>query len=156
MSYGISKNQVKYIQVMRRRVFGDDREAYLEMLWGVAKVRSCLDLTGPKIKLVIRHLEKCLGIRPPAPQDRRLHTRAPQPQGKPAPLKATALQVYEIRRLWGLYAEAADKERALRNWLQGRNWPASPEWLTLPQAQRVIEALKRMVLRVQARKSAHE
>ena len=67
----ISNAQVKKIKVMQRKL-GLDDDAYREMLWGVARVKSCKELKGPKIQLVIKHLEHCVGraSRPPQRQER--------------------------------------------------------------------------------------
>lgn len=148
MTYGISPRQIKFIKTMSRQVFGGDDAAYREMLWGVARVKSCKELKGAKIDVVIRHLEKCLGKQAPEPGDRRLHSRAPKPlAGKPVQPRATARQVYEIRELWNLVSRAADKEKALRSFLSNRFKVSAMEWLTLPQASKVIEGLKQMVKR---------
>jgi phage gp16-like protein len=127
----ISAPQIQKIKVMQRKL-GLDDDAYREMLWGVAKVKSCKELKGPKIQLVMKHMEKCLGIEG--------KTSQPRPQ------------VREIRRLWGRVSRVAQEwgpesrqaHQALKTFLWGRFKVAAPEWLTLPQAQRVIEALKAM------------
>ncbi len=64
MSQVINPKQIRKIKTMAGKIFGRDDEAYREMLWGVAKVKSCTELGGIKIDLVIKHLEKCLGQRP--------------------------------------------------------------------------------------------
>lgn len=61
MTITITPAQIKYIKTMSRQVFGNDDEAYREMLQAQARVKTCKDLQGPKIDLVIRHLEKSLG-----------------------------------------------------------------------------------------------
>jgi hypothetical protein len=147
LSYSISKRQIKYIKTMSRQVFGGDDEAYREMLWAVAKVKSCKDLKGAKIDLVIGHLEKCIGKRPPEPGDRRVHTRAPVPPQPAKPAWATARQVYEIRELWNIVSRAADKEKALRKFLWNRFGVSALKWLSLTEAQKIIEGLKAMVSR---------
>lgn len=149
----ISSAQVKKIKVMQRAM-GLDDDAYREMLWGVARVKSCKELTGPKIQLVMKHLEKCLGqdYQPvPPTENRKLKTGN-------RPLRATEAQLVNIRRLWGRVSRAAQEwgpesrqaHQALMTFLWGRFKVAAPEWLTLPQAQRVIEALKAMGQRREA------
>lgn len=133
----ISRGQIKKIKVLQRAV-GLDDDDYREMLWGVARVKSCKELRGPKIQLVIKHLEKCLGIE--------------GKNGKPRP------QVREIRRLWGRMSRVAQEwgpesrqaHQALNRFLLKRFQTAAPEWLTAPQASKVIEALKAMGRRGQA------
>ena len=57
-----------------------------------------------------------------------------------------------IRRLWGRVSRVAQEwgpesrqaHEALKTFLWRRFQVPAPEWLTLPQAQRVIEALKAM------------
>lgn len=158
MTYGISWKQIKFIKTMSRQVFGGDDAAYREMLWGVARVKSCKELKGAKIDVVIRHLEKCLGKQAPEPGDRRLHSRAPNPPRPPLSKggvsRATARQVYEIRELWAIVSRAADKEKALRSFLLNRFKVSAMEWLTLPQASKVIEGLKQMVRRANTAEEA--
>ncbi|MBM4301631.1 MAG: regulatory protein GemA [Deltaproteobacteria bacterium] len=145
----ISKGQIKKIKVLQRAVgLGDD--GYREMLWGVARVKSCKDLKGPKISLVIKHLEKCLGKQGSGVRG--------QGSARNLPLKATEAQLLTIRRLWGRVSragqewgpESAQAHQALKAFLWGRFKAAAPEWLTLAQAQRVIEAIKAMGRREQA------
>jgi hypothetical protein len=155
----ISKGQIKKIKVMQRAA-GLDDDLYREMLWGLARVRSCKDLKGPKVQLVIKHLERCLGVgrasRPPQGYKRTAGgTPAPldaRPTGPPGPLRATADQLEHIRRLWGRVSRAAQEwgpesaqaHQALKTFLWGRFKAAAPEWLTLAQASKVIEAIKAM------------
>jgi hypothetical protein len=150
MAQEISPRQVKYIKAMSRRVFGADDEAYREMLWRVVKVKSCRDCSRLKASLVIEHLEKCLGIRKAGQRDRRLHSRAPAPARPAAQARASARQVYEIRERWGRVSRAVDQEQALRHFLGRMRLPQAVEWLSLPQAQKVIEALKQMARRAGA------
>lgn len=139
----ISKPQIKKIKTLQRAV-GLDDDGYREMLWGVARVKSCKDLKGPKIQVVIKHLERCAGQIPPNPP-------LPKGGGK-GPLRATPDQLEHIRRLWGRVSRVAQEwgpesrqaHEALNKFLWRRFQKAAPEWLTLPQAQRVIEALKAM------------
>ena len=139
MSYVISPGQIKYIKTMSRQVFGGDDYAYREMLRGLAQVKSCKDLKGAKIGVVIRHLEKCLGRRTP---ERRTPPRR-------IGARATAEQLEEIRRRWDSISLARPwkREGALRKFLQRRFHVAAPERLTLPLAQKVIEGLKAMAAR---------
>lgn len=156
----ISKPQIKKIKVLQRAVGLDDDE-YREMLWGVARVRSCKDLKGPKIDLVIRHLERCLGQegkRGKGEKEVRTTGYKPVPPTPNSPLRATEAQLINIRRLWGRVSRVAQEwgpesrqaHQALNKFLWGRFQVAAPEWLTLAQAQRVIEALKAMGQRRQA------
>jgi hypothetical protein len=139
----ITKPQIKKIKVLQRAV-GLDDDGYREMLWGVARVKSCKELQGPKIDLIIRHLEKCAGKITPSPA---VHKGI----GK-APLRATEAQLQNILRLWGRVSRVAQEwgpgsrqaHEALKTFLHRRFNVAALEWLTLPQAQRAIEALKAM------------
>lgn len=150
----ISSAQVKKIKVMQRAM-GLDDDAYREMLWGVARVKSCKELKGPKIQLVMQHMERCLGGEGSSRfkvQSSRLKTQNPKPRTQNPPLRATEAQLINIRRLWGRVSRAGQEwgpeskqaHQALMTFLWGRFKVAAPEWLTLPQAQRVIEALKAM------------
>ncbi len=81
-----------------------------------------------------------------------MHTKAKIPPPTPplekgGVLRSTARQVWEIKELWGRVARAADKDQSLRNFLGRMRLPQNPEWLTLTQAQRIIEALKAMAQR---------
>jgi len=153
MTYQITPGQVGKIKTMAGKIFGGDDEAYREMLWGVARVKSCKELAGPKIQLVIRHLEQCLGQ---ASQGQGPGVRGQEkPQG---PQRATDDQLGLIRGLWARVSRVAQEwgpesrqaHQALNMFLYRRFRAAAPEWLTLPQAQRVIEALKAMGHRGQA------
>ncbi|MCL4501158.1 MAG: regulatory protein GemA [Deltaproteobacteria bacterium] len=144
----ITRPQQRKLHAMARQVFGGDRDAYLEMLWGVAKVKSSTELTFAKASLVIDHLQKCLGQRPQGRHYRRLHSKAPQPQaGKPGPPRITARQMWEIRELWPKVCRAEDHKKALSSFLARMRLPENLVWLTLNQAQKVIEALKQMAAR---------
>jgi hypothetical protein len=145
----ISKGQIKKIKVMQREA-GLDDDLYREMLWGVARVKSCKDLKGPKVQLVIKHLERCLGQGPGVRGQGSGKTKNQKLKTKNQPLRATEAQLLAIRRLWGRVSRAAQEwgpesrqaHEALNKFLWGRFKVAAPEWLTLPQAQRVIEAIK--------------
>jgi hypothetical protein len=158
----ISLPQIKKIKAMQRAM-GLDDDGYREMLWGVAKVKSCKELKGPKIQMVIKHLERCLGkdvgraSRPP-----QRSTKARRTAGGDArptvPLRATEAQQQEIRRLWGRVSRVAQEwgpesrqaHQALDKFLWSRFKVGGLGWLTLAQAQRVIEAIKAMGWREQA------
>ncbi len=148
MSTDITPRQVRKIKTMSGRLFGNDDDAYREMLWGVARVKSCTACNRPQASLIIAHLEKCLGIRPAGPQDRRLHSKAPAPARPEQPPRISASQLWEIKERWGRVCRAADQEKALRSFLKDRmRMPENPEWLSLPEAQKVLNALKAMGLR---------
>lgn len=65
MADAISKGEVKYIQTLRRQVFGMDDFAYRLMLWEQARVKSCKDLNGLQVQAVINYLERRAGKAPP-------------------------------------------------------------------------------------------
>ncbi len=145
MQVSISKGQIKKIKALARRVFGNNDDLYREMLWGVAKVRSCKDLSGPKIDLIIRHLEKCAGQGRKSPGA----ARAPESVTCAGPLRATERQLAAIRRWWNQISvfSPAERERALRNFLKRRFGVERLEWLTRQQATKVIEGMKAMARR---------
>jgi len=150
----ISPGQVKKIKTMQRAV-GLSDAAYREMLRGQAGVESCKDLKGPKIQIVIRHLESCLGgvssEQGAVNSEQKIH-RLEAGATVPGPLWATAWQLKEIRRLWGRVSrvaaewgpESRQAHKALNKFLWRRFKVTALEWLTLTQAQRVIEGLKAM------------
>lgn len=150
MSYAPSRAQVRKIKTLQGLVFGDDDAAYREMLRGQAGVGSCKDLRGPKIDRVIRHLERCAG----QTGNKRSagETPAPTGRGKRGPLRATEEQLDKIKVLWNNVSrvawefgtESRQATQALNKFLLRRFRVAAPEWLTLLQAQKVIEALKAM------------
>lgn len=144
MTYAILPGQVRYIQTMRRKLWGGDDAAYREMLGGMARVKSCKDLKGPQIDLVIKHLERCLGK-----GSMRTTGGTPVPPTGNRPSRATAAQLAEIRRRWdGLScAQPWEREGALRKFLHRRFNVAAPEWLTLTEAQKVLNGLKAMAAR---------
>lgn len=157
MNYAPSRAQVRKIKTLQGLVFGDDDAAYREMLQGQAGVKSCKDLRGPKIDRVIRHLERCAG----QVGDKRSAGETPAPtgrRGKRGPLRATEEQLEKIKVLWNNVSrvvweygtESRQAAQALNKFLLRRFKVAAPEWLTLPQAQDVIEALKEMDKRREA------
>ena len=162
----ISAPQIKKIKTMQRAL-GLDDDGYREMLWGVARVKSCTELKGPKIQMVMKHMEKCLGggkqvsgVRGQGSEKQVSgvrgqgsgKTRNLEPETRNLPLRATEAQLAEIRRLWGRVSRAAAEwgtesrqaHQALNKFLWGRFKVVALEWLTLRQAQRVIEAIKAM------------
>jgi hypothetical protein len=121
----ISPGQITKIKTLAGQLWGDPQAPeYYEMLQGQAGVKSCKDLKGPKIDLVIGHLEKCLGI------DRAKHNR----------------QLGKIYRLWAQVSRApeAERKKALRSFTKKRFGLAPPEWLGHKDLARIIEALKAM------------
>ena len=131
MTITITPGQIKYIKTLARQVFGGDDTAYREMLWGQARVKSCKDLKGPQIDLVIRHLEKCLG----------------QEKARDNSLSG---QVRLIKALWDRVSYAPPgpaRDKALQKFLRNRFQVGAVAWLTPAKASDVIEALKEMVKR---------
>ena len=139
MTITITPAQIKYIKTMSRQVFGNDDEAYREMLQAQARVKTCKDLQGPKIDLVIRHLEKSLG----------------QEKAREDSLKG---QVRLIKALWDRVSYAPPgkpREKALRKFLRTRFQTGAVEWLTPKTASDVIEALKVMAARQDAKEERY-
>ena len=132
--------QIKKIKVLQRRA-GLEDDDYRLLLWNLAGVKSCKDLKGPQVDLVIGHLERSAG-----------QEQGPGVRGQGSgnlPRKATWRQLKEIRRLWDLVSvwPPPERETALRRFLKNRFGVAAPEWLLLGQASRVIEGLKIMAAR---------
>jgi len=94
--------------------------------------------------MVIEHLEECLGKSSVASGQLSVKSKAKARKGRP-----TAEQLAEIRRRWDLLSVAAPQEREgnLRRFLRRRFHAAAPEWLTLEQAQKVLNGLKAMAER---------
>jgi hypothetical protein len=136
----ISRPQQKKIQVMRRQLFGADDGAYREMLGGF-RVKSSSELSFDRAGLVIEHLVECVGRESAAHPAKKATAR----EGR-----ATAEQLAEIRRRWDALSNAAPHERegALRKFLRRRFHVAAPEWLSLSEAQKVLNGLKAMRDRV--------
>ncbi len=130
MNYAPSRAQVRKIKTLQGLVFGDDDAAYREMLQGQAGVKSCKDLRGPKIDRVIRHLERCAG-----------QVKKEQP-GYIGEIKRRWARVSRVAQEWG--AESRQSIQALNKFVFRVAGVAAVEWLTLPQGQKVIEALKAM------------
>ena len=136
----INPAQIKKIKVLQR-LAGLEDDDYRLLLWNLAGVKSCKDLKGPQVDLVIGHLERSAG-----------QEQGPGVRGQGSgnlPRKATWRQLKEIRRLWELVSvlPEADREQGLRRFLANRFGVAAPEWLLLGQASRVIEGLKAMETR---------
>jgi hypothetical protein len=146
----ITPRQIRKIKVLARRLGLDDGE-YREMLWGVARVKSCKELTGPMIDAVIRHLQRCTGAPSPQPSPSGERGLTGAPAGKPtsSPGLATARQLAAIRGMWDRVSLAppAGREQALRKFLFKHFRVAAVEWLDLSTASKVIEGLKKMVRR---------
>ena len=153
MAIDISARQIKKIKTLQRAA-GLDDDLYREMLWGVARVKSCKELKGPKVQLVIKHLEQCVGKQGPEKQGSGARSQG-SGIARNLPLKATEDQLEHIRRLWGRVSRVAQEwgpesrqaREALNKFLWRRFQVAAPEWLTLAQASRVIEAAKAMCKR---------
>ena len=157
--YSINKPQIQKIKILQRQI-GLDDDVYREMLWNVAQVRSCTELKGPKIDLVIKHLEKCAGQNRPGTGDRRRGKKLPaapvsRPRSPVLEPMATDDQLGMIRALWAEVsrAPAFKREQALRVFLEKRFKVSSLEWLTLEKAQLVIEGLKVMAAREEKKKA---
>lgn len=141
------------IKGLAGQIYGRDREGYEEMLQGQIGKTSIRGISMLEASLVITHLEKFLGLPPrPAPDKVKSPkaTRGPQvdspaPSGKP---RISPRQLWEIRdELWPKVCRGADQKKALHSFLRRMKMPEDPEWLTLKDAQKVIEALKAMALR---------
>jgi len=145
----IAPTQIRKIKVLQR-VLGLENGDYRLLLWNLAGVKSCKDLKGPQIDLVIGHLEQSAGQIPPNPPLAKGGEVGAGPMHLPR--KATWRQLREIRRQWELVSRLpeADREQGLRRFLANRFGVAAPEWLLLGQASRVIEGLKQMVSRKDA------
>lgn len=135
----IHPKQIKLIKTLQRAA-GLDDDGYREMLWGLAKVKSCTELMGPKVDLVIRHLEKCAG------QGGKGGAQAEKPAPQGGPRMATSRQMFVIRRIWARvsFAPMVDQGRALKGFIKRRFGVELLEWLTFEQASKVIEGLKAM------------
>jgi hypothetical protein len=131
MTQSIKAAQIKKIKTLQR-VAGMEKDDYLEMLWNLAKVKSCTELKGLQIDVVIRHLEGCAGQ---GGSGRRTH-------GYPQEIRRRWGRASRVAREWG-----ADSQQA--RWALGK-WPfaqfrvGQPEELTVAQGQAAIEALKAM------------
>jgi hypothetical protein len=126
MTISITKEQIKKIKTLARLVFGDDDGGYRDMLWGQAQVKSCKALKGPKIDLVIRHLERCAGQEPG---------------------RRTMSPPEYVHRLWGQVSYAppgAAREKALKKFLVKRFQIWDLQQAAPVQVTEVIEALKAM------------
>jgi hypothetical protein len=141
----ISRPQQKKIQVMRRQLFGADDGAYREML-GAFKVQSSSELSFARAGMVIEHLEECVGAG--STRHGRLEAAPTKTGGRLR--RANAEQLREIRRRWDVLSTALPHERegALRRFLRRRFHVAAPEWLSLSEAQKVLNGLKAMRDRV--------
>lgn len=145
----ITPAQIRKIQTMRRRA-GIEEEDWRLLLWNVAGVRSCRDLTGWRVEAVMEHLRRCLGEVPPVPQaPPRGGGGAARERPGPALLKATPGQIDLILELWGGVTRVPPerpRERlmALRNWLRRTVRVNHENFLSRAQAQAAIEGLKRM------------
>jgi hypothetical protein len=146
----ITRPQQVKIQTLRHQLFGADDGKYREMLGGF-KVGSSKELSFARAGMVIEHLEECLGKGAASREPGAVKAKSKARAGR-----ASEEQLFEIRRRWGLLSVAAPHERegALRKFLKRRFRVAAPEWLSLPQAQKVLNALKAMKQRGSKQRAA--
>ncbi len=145
----LSRPQQVKIQVLRRQLFGEDEGAYREMLGGF-KVGSSKELSFNRAGMVIEHLEECLGIKAEAGK------RGKGEKGKRAG-RASQEQLTEIRRRWDALSVAPpwEREKGLRQFLKRRFHVTAPEWLSLEEAQKVLNGLKAMGKRGRGERGQH-
>lgn len=106
---------------------GLEDDAYRDMLFALARVRSAADLDWTGRKRVIEHLKACGAT-----------------VGKQR--KPRDGQAEKIKALWAALAQAGvvrdGSPAALSAWLKRQTRMSAPEWLSTAEASRVIESLK--------------
>lgn len=137
MNIEIQPAQIRKIKTLQG-VIGLEDGDYRLMLNKVAGVNSCKELKGPKIDLVIRHLEKCAG------QTKTITEPARVTRARGGLRMATNKQLFAIRRIWARVSFSQDKWGALDAFLKNRFGVERLLWLTFFKAGKVIEALKEM------------
>lgn len=139
----IAKSILAKIHVAKKQI-GMDDDSYRAMLRSVGGVESAKDLSASGATRVLRHLEQS-GFKPtrPATSNRPL---------------ADDAQSGKIRALWlDLHRVGAVRnpsEEALAAYVKRQTGVDALQWLTSPQASRVIESMKRWVGRVQSGSAA--
>jgi len=125
-----------------KKDLGMDDDDYRAMLQNIAGVGSSADLSIHGRSKVLHHLESNLGWKP-------------KPQARKARQKITATTPVDrkIRALWLDLANAGAvrdrSEKALASYVKRQTGIDRLDWLSSKQAERVIEALKQWVARIE-------
>lgn len=134
----IRRREMAQIHIAKAQL-GLDDETYRSMLWSIARVRSSKDLDWTGRKKVLDHLKQCgFKVKP----------------GKAAKTRVLASddQSRKIRALWLELAQAGavrdPSETALASFVRRHTGVEALQWLSGPQASRMIEHLKRWRARV--------
>lgn len=122
----LRKAEIAQIKIGAKQL-GLEDDAYRDMLFALARVRSAADLDWTGRKRVIEHLRSCGAT-----------------VGKQR--KPRDGQAEKIKALWAALAQAGvvrdGSAAALSAWLKRQTRMSAPEWLSTAEASRVIESLK--------------
>lgn len=120
---------------MAKHQLGMQKDAYRDILWSLARVRSSADLDQAGRSKVLDHMQAC-GFKRTKPQPRAL---ADDPQSK------------KIRALWLDLHEAGKvrnpSESALAAFVKRQTGRDALQWLTGKEASALIEELKKWLAR---------
>jgi len=129
----LPNSKTRILHVARRQL-GLDDDAYRDVLFNAAGVRSAKDLDGTGFDLVMRRFAE-LGFQSTS---RRKPLAARRDMASPA-------QVQLIRELWAQFTDGQGDDRSFGKWLDGRFKVSSIRFVSRDLAPKVIGALKAMV-----------
>lgn len=134
----LRRRELAQIHVAKTQLAMSD-DAYRAMLWAVARVKSAADLDWTGRKRVLDHLKHC-GFKPAKAAGARAQARDDQSR--------------KIRALWLDLAQAGavrdPSEAALASFVRRHTGADALQWLSVAQASRIIEHLKKWRARVKA------
>lgn len=123
----LRRSEIAQIKIGAKQL-GLEDDAYRDMLFALARVRSAADLDWTGRKRVIEHLRDCGAT----VGKQRRHTDNAQAE--------------KIKALWAALAQGGavrdGSPAALSAWVKRQTRVSAPEWLSTAEARTVIEALK--------------
>jgi phage gp16-like protein len=127
----LRRAEIAQIKIGAKQLALED-DAYRDMLFALARVRSAADLDWTGRKRVIEHLKSCGAT-----------------VGKQR--KRRDAQAEKIKALWDALAQAGvvrdGSAAALSQWLKRQTRVSAAEWMSSAEASRAIEALKNWAVR---------
>jgi hypothetical protein len=138
----LPKGKLVILHVARRQL-GLGEEAWRDLLWRTAAVRSARELDAAGFEAVMHRLGE-LGFVSTSPM-------------KPLPRRdgmAPPGQAQMIRALWARYTDGQGSDPSLGKWLEGRFKVSSIRFVTAELAPKAIAALRNMLAKKAAKQAA--
>lgn len=137
---------IRLIHVAKHDLKMDD-DSYRAVLNRIAKKSSSSDLSIPQLEVVLHHMKQCgfkVRIGKPSSTDKPVKSRLSRPLADDAESR-------KIRALWLLLHEIGavknPSEEALAAYVERITKVDALQWVSSAQAQRLIESLKKWVMR---------